>query len=236
MIDSFVINLRRRPDRLKAFQESISSVNLFPVRIDAIDGLGLTQNVLAARIHPWNHHNLSRKRLLGLAGCSMSHFRVWEIIAQEKEGYYLIFEDDARPVCRSALNQFPRIIRNLPSDADIIWLNGPSDAPVSFAQRAFQWLDRNLKIATFRNVIVILLSELRYLLRPVRVVKCTPKYWYTAESYILNPRSARDLVEKCSLMLTAPDNDLLDYTLGGRVVYRLSAPIFCQNKHLASDI
>lgn len=82
-----VINLDRRPDRLRRFQEHAARRGLNEFRrIAAIDGSTLQMTEEIRHLFRGNDHGYRR----GVVGCALSHLHAW----REVQGPTLIFEDD----------------------------------------------------------------------------------------------------------------------------------------------
>ena len=127
----YLINLKRRPDRLRLFIESYNQCGLKQkqlTKFNAVDGGTLdisTVPLTSLAIlelkqletigFRYKHYQLTK----GAIGCYLSHVKVWEnIIASEKSSAF-IFEDDARPP-----PNFKRLVnkemKNIPDDWDIV--------------------------------------------------------------------------------------------------------------------
>ena len=115
-MDSYVINLKRRKDRLNKFLIRASTANI-PVKVvEAIDG----QNIDFKSIWIEKYNNLITRRYLkkGEIGCYLSHYKCYEM---SKTDLVLIFEDDAYiPI--DFWYQFDIIKKTLPKDFDIALL------------------------------------------------------------------------------------------------------------------
>ena len=111
MIDIFVINLDRRPDRLAHIERQLAGYewNRFP----AIDGraIGLKQ----FRLQGWNPDMIWRDPLLKRplttteVGCFISHFECWNTIVK-RGNPAIIFEDDIQLEKALNLNQIEQIM------------------------------------------------------------------------------------------------------------------------------
>lgn len=82
-----VINLDRRPDRMKTF-EAITPVKFN--RISAIDGLKLKSTFQLQRIFDGNDYNMK----VGMVGCALTHIKLWIEILKSESDIHLILEDD----------------------------------------------------------------------------------------------------------------------------------------------
>lgn len=102
----FVINLKRRPDRLEHFNREMADIGVTCVeRFDAIDPGP-----------DWGNH-----------GCTASHRAVLDIIVQRGLRRAFIFEDDAtlrRQFVTSFHDELEPILRETPDDYDMLYLGG----------------------------------------------------------------------------------------------------------------
>ncbi len=87
----YVINLKRRPDRLETFKKlsglTEDEFHLF----EAVDGRTLSWTPQIARIFENNKFKSRASEI----GCGLSHLQLWRHIASRKRGLHLILEDDA---------------------------------------------------------------------------------------------------------------------------------------------
>ena len=81
-LSTYVINLKRRPDRLKAFQDSS------PVLATVFYGFDAKNELV-------NPYPLIQCRKPGEIGCFISHLQIYERIVNEGHKWTLILEDDA---------------------------------------------------------------------------------------------------------------------------------------------
>ena len=117
LIEKFVINLKRRPDRLKIFQEicPLNDVNI----IHGFDGYNLSEEneketELFAKIP---------LKFPGEIGCFISHLRIYQTIVKDNIPYALIMEDDAI-FTKYFIVKFLNILRQLSSTTDIVFIGG----------------------------------------------------------------------------------------------------------------
>jgi GR25 family glycosyltransferase involved in LPS biosynthesis len=127
----YLINLKRRPDRLLNFNKFYGKSDLKNVPItkfDAIDGSKLDVSMIPltelARSEltqlettgfRTKHYQLTK----GAIGCYLSHVKVWEHILKNSADSVLIFEDDAKvpPNLKRDINEK---MHNVPKDWDIV--------------------------------------------------------------------------------------------------------------------
>lgn len=129
----YLINLKRRPDRLKKFLELYNDSDMKDtsiIKFDAIDGSKLDidsvplTELAKAELHQLEstgfrtkHYQLTK----GGIGCYLSHVKVWENILKNNYKYALIFEDDAKVPYN--INQIIKEeLKYFPNDWDIILL------------------------------------------------------------------------------------------------------------------
>ena len=116
-IKSIVINLDRRPDRLKKFNEvmPIEKYDIF----SAIDGNRLKPNNQLQKIFEGNDYNMRS----GIVGCAMSHIKLLiDLVNQNEVDKFLIFEDDVTFVS-DFTKKFNNILNDLKNiNWDLIYL------------------------------------------------------------------------------------------------------------------
>ena len=81
-LSTYVINLKRRPDRLKVFQDTCPVVATIFYGFDA-------------KNEPLNPYPLIQCRKPGEIGCFISHLQIYERVVKEGHKWTLILEDDA---------------------------------------------------------------------------------------------------------------------------------------------
>ena len=117
-IKKFVINLKRRPDRLELFKKMCPFDNV--TVIEGFDGKNMKDETSAIEKE-------MASRFVGLdpgeIGCYLSHLRVFNAIRKENLPYALIFEDDAI-FCDNFLESYSKLLKEFPSDADILYIGG----------------------------------------------------------------------------------------------------------------
>lgn len=129
----YLINLVRRPDRLKNFltyfnASDLKNFNL--TKFDAIDGTKLDQEniplseLATAELQQLKTTGFRTKHYqltMGAIGCYLSHVKVWEHILKNDSDVVLIFEDDAK-IPENFLSEVNENIAYIPNDWDIILL------------------------------------------------------------------------------------------------------------------
>lgn len=127
----YLINLKRRPDRLTNFLELYESSDLRNIDItkfDAIDGTKLDvssvplSELALAELQQLEttgfrtkHYQLTK----GAIGCYLSHVKIWENILKNNYDTVLIFEDDAK-VPKNLNYEIHEQMKHVPNDWDIV--------------------------------------------------------------------------------------------------------------------
>jgi GR25 family glycosyltransferase involved in LPS biosynthesis len=128
---AFVINLKRRPDRLEVFKKTFEPVLKELIVFSAYDYQTIKLNSdLKKRINEWNIINIPNlNKLKSIICCCLSHIGVWEKISKMNEPVF-IFEDDCTFMNESAKEYFKNFVLPHNLAYDIIWFNGKnSDKP-----------------------------------------------------------------------------------------------------------
>lgn len=127
----YLINLKRRPDRLEAFMQCYKKSDLTRhslIKFSAIDGSTLNlasipitelaqleMKQLQTTGFRHKHYQLTK----GAIGCYLSHLKIWEHAYTNNYKSVLVFEDDARPP-PNTLHHIRNIYNKFPNDWDII--------------------------------------------------------------------------------------------------------------------
>jgi glycosyl transferase family 25 len=116
----YVINLKRRPDRLEKFYERIN----FPKEkinvINAFDGKNyVNENISEKQLY----NRLPNKLLPGEKGCFISHIMAYKDIIKNDKNFSMIFEDDCF-FCNDFTSKINTIINEIPKDTQILYIGG----------------------------------------------------------------------------------------------------------------
>ena len=124
----YVINLKKREDRLRRFQENIQKnlQQILPILIEvveAIDGetINIANNFFQKNVNKWNFEFLPDKNLRGVVACCLSHLKVYNKIMNDTEPYAYVFEDDCIIKEVGNLSNLTNLI--LPEKFGIIFMN-----------------------------------------------------------------------------------------------------------------
>ena len=210
----FVINLDRRPDRLKQFTDSFNDI--FEItRESAIDNkdIEMMMNTIPefkTRINEWNFKYIPHK-VNNIVACCLSHINVWKKISKMNDSKpVFVFEDDCAFINNDVKTHFRKYFDNLvlPNDFGIIWFNGNiQDKPNTNTNPDSSFI---LKEYTGNN---------------------------TAESYLISPSFAKELIAAIENDLGAVDEHMKLYTMKTKnKSFRLFPPFFCQFNRNDTDI
>ncbi|MEI9996510.1 MAG: glycosyltransferase family 25 protein [Rhizomicrobium sp.] len=117
-MQTYVINLARRPDRMSAMTAQLEALQIPYTRIDAVDAKDEHIPDIETRIARTGPLGPIAR---GDACCSLSHILCWELfVANSTERYALILEDDVT-LRRDCLKLFAELAR-LPEEVDLLKL------------------------------------------------------------------------------------------------------------------
>lgn len=111
---TYVINLDRRPDRMRKISEKAPMVF---TRFSAVDGKNLVPTEELQRIFDGNDYNMRA----GMVGCALSHLLLWKELAESDCDSYCILEDDIDFVPQFS-QKLDHLYKNLPKDWDMCYL------------------------------------------------------------------------------------------------------------------
>lgn len=118
LLQKFVINLKRRPDRLELFRARCPLKNY--ALIYGFDGKHVNLELSARErnmVHKLN------TLLPGEQGCFISHIRIFQKIVREKIPFAFIIEDDAF-FSRDFTKRFLQVLSEVSHDIDILYIGG----------------------------------------------------------------------------------------------------------------
>jgi GR25 family glycosyltransferase involved in LPS biosynthesis len=139
-IKIYVVNLKRRPDRLEKFYEACS----FPKeKIHVVYGFDGNNydNEIENEKHLYN--KLSHSLLPGEKGCFISHLRIFKDIVNNKIPFGIVFEDDCF-FCDDFKNKLETRIQEMPSDTKILYFGGRFTPDFKMAPDTFVPITENI--------------------------------------------------------------------------------------------
>jgi GR25 family glycosyltransferase involved in LPS biosynthesis len=118
--EAYVINLDRREDRLERFKTTHKTIKNRVYKWKATDGR--TLQLTPPLVHCFRNNDFKWKK--SVMGCALSHLGLWEKLANDPLAKsYLIMEDDAVLESRWLI-RWMTIAKEIPQDADVIYLGG----------------------------------------------------------------------------------------------------------------
>ncbi|WP_420406791.1 glycosyltransferase family 25 protein [Hoeflea sp.] len=114
-IPCYFINLDRSPERDAGFRAECARVGIEPVRVPAVDGRALPEDVVAA-MGPRTSGEYGVG--YGEIGCFLSHVRLWEMVEAQAQDWAFVCEDDIHFASNAA--KFLQSSDWLPDDADLL--------------------------------------------------------------------------------------------------------------------
>ena len=118
----YYINLDRSKDRREFMEKQFNALGVPLVRIDAVDGKKLDDDVINKARGEQNMFAHFGKMHYGEIGCFNSFIKSFEIISNQKEDFAILFEDDAL-IDESFFVDLPNIL-NLVNTKDVIDITG----------------------------------------------------------------------------------------------------------------
>jgi GR25 family glycosyltransferase involved in LPS biosynthesis len=118
-IATYVINLKRRPDRLRNFFTK-NQKELFPLSVfEGVDGKTLQPSHKVQKAFSTGDYNYRR----GIVGCAMSHMKIWkEFLTKANQTFCLVLEDDAE-LCPEFKDKVLYLINKHSANFDIMFLH-----------------------------------------------------------------------------------------------------------------
>lgn len=202
----YLINLDRRPDRLKITMNLLQEKGYDNVhRIPAIDSSNpAIWNDIKKYVAPdsmdsiqkgWRteHHQLSK----GAVGCYLSHLEIWKIAAEDDTDM-IIFEDDTYPsLTKDTLQSY---LNDVPPNWDIVLFGGYYDTNYRIVNKRISHVDR----------------------------------FYGTHAYMISSRACKFLIPKALPITKQVDSFLSDQAVGGFLnIYGLRNTGWIQNQQIA---
>jgi GR25 family glycosyltransferase involved in LPS biosynthesis len=115
----YVINLKRRPDRLQNFKNNFGNFVDDVEIVYGFDGKYLSNESKEEQELVKKCFNIT----IGEIGCALSHFRIYNDIINNNYDHAIIFEDDARPT-NNFVNKLEHILYEIKKDYDFLYIGG----------------------------------------------------------------------------------------------------------------
>ena len=98
MQNVFIICPKANTERRAMLVERFAAIGCAVNFIDAVMGDTLTDAQKRPFLESKAQYYVRYTRRPNVFGCHISHFKAWQMIAESKEGYGFVFEDDAMPI------------------------------------------------------------------------------------------------------------------------------------------
>ena len=216
IIPSFVINLKRRPDRLALFTQRCPLEDVFLVPgFDAKDYSGeLSEDI--------DFFSRVKCKFPGESAVYISHMRIFHQILENNYAYGLIFEDDVE-FCNGFLERYDQILKEVPSDTYILYIGGRF--------KPFHRMNKFNCSAVSEHIV-------KHKIHSNLSDQCDTDR--TAHAYIISNSGARVLLEYFYSLetITFPFDDLmLNFFLKNNIPVYNSLPLLCHSPIIGdSDI
>jgi glycosyl transferase family 25 len=140
-VKPYVINLDRNPERLQAFKARFDALGIPFERFPGVDGKAMSEKDFARFVstRPRNGKPWGR----GAMGCFLSHYTLWQKIAESNQEYSAIFEDDIHHVS-DGLKEYLQTYFWLPRDCDILRLEPSTNRVLLSKEPVAEWRERRL--------------------------------------------------------------------------------------------
>ena len=170
-IDTYVINLKRRPERLINFVKTNNSeLPNFKV-FEGVDGSCLEKSFAVHSLFSTGDFNFRR----GIIGCALSHIEIWKKLVRDAgSDYTLVFEDDAK-LAPGFIPKLLHLIENYKGGFDLLFLH---------------WLP----YPAFRNLDDFVLTKIPTARRWTRE-ECCQRSMGGATAYLINRTAAMHLLQ-----------------------------------------
>jgi len=236
-LPKFVVNLKRREDRLNEFMTNCKLEN---VNVEyGFDGKNPdNENVEEQKIFNLNlEYTKNNKNLTynGEIGCFISHIRIFEKIVKNNYKYAFIFEDDAI-FCNNFKNKLINVMYSVPDNFDVLYIGGRftenfiMESPYSIqinkyiSQYNWEYVDEHIKNNSNDYNINI------------------AKYERTTHSYVISNKFAKIILNEFYTIL----NNIMNKPIDNFIIHTLykyncnvynSIPLLCHSPFISnSDI
>lgn len=136
----YVINLKRRPDRLQQFYESVPFPQGLINVIYGFDGKNYENEREAEKML---YNKLANSLSAGEKGCFISHIRVFKHVIESNIPFGIVFEDD--PIlCEDFKSKFELLVNEMPTDTQILYFGGRFTPDFKMKENTFTKVTENI--------------------------------------------------------------------------------------------
>jgi GR25 family glycosyltransferase involved in LPS biosynthesis len=139
-LKQYVINLKRRPDRLQYFYDNYPFDKNNVEVVYGFDGKNVEQeNNYEVDIF----NKLSNNLMPGEKGCFISHLRIYKDIVDKNIPFAVVMEDDCA-FCENFKDKINNIINEIPNDCQILYFGGRFEPYFKMEQGTFESISNNI--------------------------------------------------------------------------------------------
>ena len=197
LIEIYIINLKRSNDRKIEFEKNnsqyINKYNFY----EAIDGNTLDINNIPDNIYD----NKSTGYTKGALGCAISHYNLWEKCSISNKPF-LILEDDVI-LNKDFKEHFRNVFKMLPENWDILQLSYNFDSLLCYNNTIYEQCN-----SIFNKTSMMQIDIDNFINSQIFPTIAKLKYSFGMSAYIISPRGAKNLMEKC-------------FPLNNRIIYNM---------------
>jgi glycosyl transferase family 25 len=136
----YVINLKRRPDRLQKFYDVVpfpqESINV----VYGFDGKNYENESEEDKLM---YNKLGHSLLPGEKGCFISHIRIFKDIIENNIPFGIVFEDDAI-LCEDFKSKFELLVNEMPTDTQMLYFSGRFTPEFKMEENTFTKVTENI--------------------------------------------------------------------------------------------
>jgi glycosyl transferase family 25 len=242
--ETYVCTFERAKDRHESIKQQLEGCNyeLFmsmdssTVTLEQLKNEGIYDEKKSLEYHPYKVTLAP-----GDVACSWGHKEIYKTILRKKLKRTLIFEDDIR-VMDHALGQIPRLLENIPKDADLIyWGYGINDVADKFGfmnklyhHAMLALLKLKGKKGFYINSFPVTqhqMIENMYTKEYNKYFKIAGAHYFT-HAYSINEKAAKILMDMQTPISVAADHVLFFAIMQGRIKAYIATPmLFVQDCH-----
>jgi GR25 family glycosyltransferase involved in LPS biosynthesis len=186
LIEIHVINLKRSTDRKILFEKNNSEYLKKYMYFEAVDGNDLDINKLPNNIYDKRSTGYTK----GALGCALSHYKLWEKCSNNNKPF-LILEDDVI-FNKDFIEHFRNVFKMLPENWDILQLSYNFDSLLSFNNTIYEQCN-----SIFNKTNMTQTDINNFINSDIYPTIAKLKYCFGTSAYIISPKGAKNLIEKC---------------------------------------
>lgn len=139
-LKQYVINLKRRPDRLQYFYDNYPFDKNNVEVVYGFDGKNVEQEN-KDEVNIFN--KLSRSLMSGEKGCFISHLRIYKDIVDKNIPFAVVMEDDGI-FCENFKEKINQVVNEMPNDCQILYFGGRFEPYFKMESGTFESISNNI--------------------------------------------------------------------------------------------